>query len=474
MKNITENIILISFYNQKALGLRYLENALTDAGYGVTVVYFKTFNSVNPKPASPTELGHLQSLISWTRPVAIGLSVMTSLYLETVELVSETIRENFKGIPIVWGGVYPTMFHEEIQKKYSDIVIRGEGEEAFVELAKNGFKPVATDQCGLVEDLDRYGVPAIGGGNKFTIEDDSIINADPQLKSYSYEISCSRGCPFACSYCCSINLKRIYAGKGKYVRFRSVDNVISELKAAKATVKGLKFIRFWDEIFCDDGDWVDKFTLRYKEEIGLPFEIWGHPLKCEESLISKLRSAGLYKVVMGIQSGSPYIRKEIFNRPETQVQIIKASQVLAKYKVPQVAYDFMLRHPFETVETLMETYELCMNLAPPFELQLHGLNFLPGTDIVKKALDMKLVDPGRMDRLMYASMQDQYDMYWQNDNNNPDMNRIYKMIYLTQFQIFRNKISQASPSKLDRMYRSGLYLAKLRYLYKRGVLVLGR
>ena len=49
----------------------------------------------------------------------------------------------------------------------------------------------------------------------------------------------------------------------------------------------------------------------------------------------------------------------------------------------------MLQHPFETEDDIRQTLNYALNY-PPFELQLHGLNFLPGTDIVKRRLSWNL------------------------------------------------------------------------------------
>ena len=40
----------------------------------------------------------------------------------------------------------------------------------------------------------------------------------------------SRGCPYACSYCNNSYYMKLYKGKGKYVRRRSVKNIIDEIK----------------------------------------------------------------------------------------------------------------------------------------------------------------------------------------------------------------------------------------------------
>jgi anaerobic magnesium-protoporphyrin IX monomethyl ester cyclase len=490
------SILLVSFYNQKAIGVRYLERALISSGYKVDIVFFKGFNSVKPAIPTKMELEMLKGVIDKVNPSIIGLSVMSSLYIEAVHMVNSYIRNNFSQ-KIVWGGVYPTLFPEKCLE-YSDFVIRGEGETAFIELIdalsnnkdyesisnvayiKNGI-PIINEVRNLCQDLDEYGYPIIGGDNKYFINNDMIINGDPQLKSLSYETTASRGCPFACSYCSSINLHRVYNGKGRYVRFRSVESVMDELNDAKKNIKNLKVIHFWDEIFSDDINWIEKFTERYKKEIDLPFEIWGHPLKVDKVIIRKLVDAGLYKVVMGIQSGSVRIRKDIFHRVEKQDDIINASKTLKECKVPQVIYDFMLQHPFETNEDIRETYELCLKLERPFELQLHGLNFLPGTDITDMAVNMNIMNGEELESIMSGSIQVQYDMYWKHKNNNSISNYWYSLIYLTQFGLTRPAakfigkrlpIKQSIGQLAVKMHTITKPLSKIRYLYNKGRLVI--
>lgn len=453
-----KDVLLIGFYNEKALGVRYLANALNTKGYNAHILYFKEFNSISPSKASEKELDLLKDLISKIKPSYIGLSVMSSLYLESVYLVNNKIREE-SDIPIIWGGVYSTLFPEKALE-YGDYVIQGEGELSLVELldtleegkdpSKIGNLMVNNKEEGLInnppraltQDLDTLGYPKIGGDNVYFIHNNEISYEDPQIKGFTYELTASRGCPYACSYCSSVNLKRIYAGKGTYVRFRSVDNVMEELKEAKATIKNLRVVHFWDEIFSDEEGWIEEFKERYKKEIGIPFKIWGHPLKINERIISNLVDAGLYQIVVGIQSGSVRVRKDIFHRTETQEEIIESSRVLSKCKVPKVIYDFMLQHPFETLEDLKETYKLCLKLEPPFELQLHGLNFLPGTDIVDKAIDAGLLSEEELDKIMYSSIQEQYDMYWGPaavNQLNEDSTWI-ALIYLTQFTSLRSRV----------------------------------
>jgi len=444
-----KNIVLIGFYNQKAIGVRYLAKALMENGYNPAIIFLKDFNSTGISKPSNKEIRLLCDVISKTSPIFIGLSIMTSFYIDTVISISKTLKSRFN-IPIVWGGVVPTMFPEK-SLNHSDFVIMGEGDEAIVELAdaifnkaeykgiqnlsykkdniviKNSLRP-------LTPDINIYGYPEIDNCTMYSIDNQKLSIGDPMRKSLTYETSASRGCPYNCSYCCSGSLKKLYPEGSKYVRIRSVDSVIEELEQAKNKMPRLKYIYFWDEIFSSSEKWVKEFCSKYKTKIGIPFQIWCHPLMVKEPIIKALTDAGLYKALMGIQSGSPRIRNEIFNRREANKQILEACRILHKCKVPHIVYDFMLQHPFETIEDIKSTYELCMQLDPPFELQLHGLNFLPGTDIVKTAVENGIMSPEEADSLIDKSMDDQYKKYWGGSESNLQSNYWYSLIYMSQFK----------------------------------------
>ena len=464
---MNKKIVLIGFYNEKALGVRYLANALTKAGYEPTIVFFKRFNSEIPESATQCEVDLLRDLIKKVDPLFIGMSVMSSLYLTESDKVARMIKENFT-VPCMWGGVYATLETERaLRSGGCDMIMRGEGERNIVTLARalengedwRGIDAMAylDDEGNFVsnnvgpcqQDIDEYGYPIIGGDNMYFINDDKVIPGDPQLRAFSYELSASRGCPFTCSYCSAVNLRRVYDGQeGKYVRFRSVDSVLEELNEAKRKIPRLRVVHFWDEIFSTEDGWVEEFARRYKAEIGIPFRIWGHPLMANEHTFSLLVDAGLHQVVMGIQSGSPYIRKEIFHRRETQEQVINASRVLQKCKVPVVSYDLMICHPFESVEHLKETFDLCLQLEPTFKLNIHGLNFLPATDIVKMALDAGMYTQEEMDDLMYGTLQEQYDRHWgphaSSFKDASSKNSWSNLIFLTQFPEIREKVIELS------------------------------
>jgi radical SAM superfamily enzyme YgiQ (UPF0313 family) len=196
--------------------------------------------------------------------------------------------------------------------------------------------------------------------------------------------------------------------------------------------------------------------------------------------------AGLSKIVIGIQSGSPTIRKEIYHRNESQEDIIACAVSLATLKVPLVIYDFILGHPFETEADLRETLDLCRSLIKPFRLQLHGLSFLPGTNIEKIAVERGAKTWEEIRAEQARPLREQYHAlhWWRQGHEGQDNEKIYwyTLIYLTQFprgeriirKALKNEKLKQNPSPLLRLHKFYNYrlrfeqgMRKLKFLAKK-------
>jgi radical SAM superfamily enzyme YgiQ (UPF0313 family) len=495
-KTTSRTVALVNFYNPKALAIRYLEAALTKAGFDVLVLHIGGYRGA--RAGKPTEEGIREFFEKLGgEPLWIGLSVISSFLLETAEEVSDTIRRHSKA-PLVWGGVIASLLPERCLA-HCDYVVRGEGEAAAVDFSQrlaagadvadmpnlaymSGGQPVVNPVRPFETDLGSLGLAELGLPNKYFLDDadGKLYHTDTCVDSYSYETAASRGCPFSCSYCSVANVRRLYTGIseiGGYTRFRPVGDVIDELKAAKARMKKLSFVRFWDEIFSTDPAWIDEFTTRYKAEIGLPFEAWTHPLKADGEVIAKLRRAGMRSMVMGIQSGSPGVRRDAFRRAETEGQILAAAEALSKARVPFVTFDFILGHPLETIEQLKESYDLCTKLPGKFSLQLHGLIFLPGTDIVEEAIKRGVYTREAMEGMMYKPMEHQYSLWNEAKNASGEIEFWYNLIFMTQFPFFRavarglaGKSGDAKArAKAARWYKLSKYFMSVRHIRQKGL-----
>lgn len=468
-KYINNKVLLLAFYQEKAPGVRYLANYLNKNGFETSICFIKSSPS-NPSAITEIEINLLKDLISKNNFLFIGFSILSSYTLSEVYKVNEMIKNNFD-IPIVWGGVYPSLAPRECAKK-CDILIRGEGEIPIVKLAQalmegndwkeiknlcyydKNYNYVENELEPLIEDLDEIDCPIIGGKNMYLIECNRIINEDPQLHSDfpqewdSYDLSTTRGCPFACSYCSSSKIRDLYKGKGKYIRYRSVDGIIKELKEAISKNPKIKEIRFWDEVFTKNKKWTFEFAEKYKKEIGLRFVIWGHPLLIDYETIKILVDAGLRRIIVGFQSGSPNIRNNIFKRPETNEQIIESSKILSKFPLLEVYYDLIICHILESIPELKETFDLCLKLEAPFGLQIHGLSFLPKTDLIQTLIDKELYTEDELEEIFNAPFEENYKQ-WNGPSYNYYADNQKKevwadLIYLTQFMAIRSKVIKLS------------------------------
>ncbi|MGQ9617396.1 MAG: B12-binding domain-containing radical SAM protein [Candidatus Aminicenantia bacterium] len=148
-------------------------------------------------------------------------SFMTYWY-PGVQIAIERIRKKLGSIPVILGGIYPTLLPEHAKKNSgADFVIQGEAENQIGKILKEIF--------GVKKDFENFK------------DLDSIPFPEYRLlrDKDSLPFLTSRGCPFRCSYCASF----IVSGK---FRERSVKNCIKELQLVKNSFK-TNHIAFYDD-----------------------------------------------------------------------------------------------------------------------------------------------------------------------------------------------------------------------------------
>lgn len=344
----------------------------------------------------------------------IGIS-LTSNFYDHAKMITEQINKKLQ-TPIVWGGVHPTVKPEECLQ-HADFVMRGEAEEALLELVQaveqdDGYEKVGNLTYksngkikhnllhALIQDLDSLPLPDFEESTHYLAYHEQVLPVTEELSykillrgygkdSYGYSTMATRGCPYGCTYCINSTIKGVYKGKGKYLRKRSYENVIAELALAKKHLPKLTYIMFSDETFLMGKgiDWIRSFCEHYKENIGLPFSCCLAPEDVSEECVELLVDAGLFDVQMGIQSGCKRTLIEVYNRRDNTENILKAAAVLNKFNDRLVPlYDLILDNPYETDEDLKEAIGFLLKLPRPFDLQLFSLTFYPGASITAKAV----------------------------------------------------------------------------------------
>lgn len=98
-------------------------------------------------------LGTLRDLMSDGSCDIVGMTVMPGPQVAPAIELATAIRAWHPQIPIVWGGFFPTLYPDSaINAPYVDYVVRGQGEETFLELIErlpDAGPPVAASPAGM-------------------------------------------------------------------------------------------------------------------------------------------------------------------------------------------------------------------------------------------------------------------------------------------------------------------------------------
>jgi radical SAM superfamily enzyme YgiQ (UPF0313 family) len=331
---------------------------------------------------------YLSDIIYEENPDLIGISVLSFNYPEALE-IARFIKNNFD-IKIIFGGVHVILTPEEvIQNKEIDIICLGEGEHVLKDILDNSLnckdvkgiwykkndKIIKNEKRKLIENLDSIPFPDF---DDFNIERYFIVNHK------HFPIMGSRGCPYNCTFCGNHALKKNLVGK--YVRFRSVENILDEVeqRIKQFFNRGLRYFYFFDDTFILYKDFVLEFCNKYKKK-GLHKKVkWTANVRANlvtEEIIKAMKDAGCYEVRMGVESGNDYIRNTVYNRNMTQDHLINSFKIIKKHGLT-LRLDFILGAPFETVDMMEESLELA-KLSGGDRIFFAKLYPFPGTEIKK-------------------------------------------------------------------------------------------
>ncbi len=393
-------------YDWNALGVRTLHSVLRKNNVDVSSIFFKLANPNNTmNPASSQDIDALIRLLKDLQPRIIAFSLRSSLFQLATQITKRI--KNELGILTLWGGIHPTIRPQQ-SLEYADMVCIGEGEDTLIELCRrlssglnyhsignlwvrdNSNSLIKNKLYSLLDNLDSLPFADFSNENKYLIEHGKLLILPKPEDRAEYDIMTSRGCPFSCTYCCNSTYRKIYQGLGRYVRRRSVDNVVTELQEAKEKFKNLSYVYFYDDVFTKDKEWLADFTQKYRDLIKLPFFCYAHPNYADEDTLLLLKRAGLRDVTMGIQSGSKFIRDTFFKRPSSNAKIIEVSRIFRRHKI-NASYDILLDNPFEKETDRGETLQLLLQLPRPFQLHTHALTYFPETELTALALEKKYI-----------------------------------------------------------------------------------
>lgn len=342
----------------------YLAGALRKAGFDD--IHFIDAMTDNVTP------GDLRRRMAEIQPDLVGVTAITpSIYVaeEVLRLASEVVPDALR----VLGGVHATFMFRQVlsEAPWIDAIVRGEGEEIIVELARaraagrwaearrrirglafrEGEEIVATPAAPTLRDIDALSPDwSILAWEKYVYIPLGVRVAIPNM---------ARGCPFTCSFCSQWKFWRDYRIRDPKAVVDEIERLVEEhqvgffiLADEEPTINRRKFTEFCEELIAR----------------GLPARVkWGINTRVtdvmrDRDLLPLWRRAGLVHVSLGTEAAAQ-LKLDLFNKETTVEQNREAIRLLREADILTEA-QFIVGLDNETEETLEETFQMAWDWQP--------------------------------------------------------------------------------------------------------------
>ena len=192
----------------------------------------------------------------------------------------------------------------------------------------------------------------------------------PHIKHPYVSIYTSRGCPARCIFCL---WPQTYTGQK--MRTRSPENVYQEVRWIKENLPQVKEISFDDDTFSAD----KKHAIAVARLIKPLYVSWviNARANCDFETLKEMRDAGLHHVIVGYESSSEQILKNI-KKGVTKAQAIEFTSNCKKLGIT-IHGAFIMGLPGETRETIRETIKYAIELDLS-SIQVSLASPYPGTE----------------------------------------------------------------------------------------------
>ena len=350
------------------LGIGYLSSYLREkAGYKTLLL------NLYPGIRNKKEL---LKIITDANPKIVGFSTMTETFKNGVRIAKE-IKKVLKNVKIVFGGPHVTFLDKETLENYEDIdiIVRGEGEDTFLELAckildgdgdlsnikgityrveKRIFRNMSQS---FIKDLDKLPFP-----------DRDFVDIDGyyRIVKPAKMVITSRGCPGACRFCAAT------AMSGGRFRLRSIDNVMEEIMILTKDDE-IKHIFFGDDTLTAD---VGRF-LRLISELKRYNIKWHAESRVDiitKELCKEMKESGCVALQFGVESGSQEILDKV-NKRISLTQIENAVKWATESGI-RVICSMMIGIPGDTKKTIKDTIKFALYLQKKY-----GANIVMGCTV---------------------------------------------------------------------------------------------
>ena len=345
-------LFLSPYLAQEPLGVMCLSGALKRAGHETKMIFV------------PDK--EWQAKAKAYDPGVVCLSFTTGVQ-QTITGLNLQLKQVLPNIKSIAGGPHVTVVPEFIEEPGIDAICQGEGEYAVVDFVN------AVEQGGNLTNIPNIWFKDAEGKihqnaprpleqdiDVFGFCDRSLVYDAAEFYKTSERkvIKTDRGCPMNCSFCFHHSWKKkIYnVTNNEYVRRRSVDHVIEEVRLIRASYP-LTFVHFVDDIFNVNNKWLEEFADKWPAAVGLPFDCILMANMVTEKHIALLKKSGCIQVRIAFEAANDHMRNAIMKKNTTRAQLVRAATFI-KAADMRLASLNMLGGPGASIEDDFETVKL--------------------------------------------------------------------------------------------------------------------
>ena len=384
------------------LSIMYLASTLEKAGFPVILLDDRLM----------TEEEMTENIFKAEDILFFGISSMTGSQISNGLRIARMLRSNYgKNIPVVWGGVHPTIYPKStINHDLVDIIVLAEGDNTVVELARvldegkslNTVKGICFKVNGTIEmtpmsckidPLDDLPIPSWHHLEEYL---------NPAQYPFLATITTSRGCPFACTYCYKGEVDSI--NKGDIWRGFSVKRIMHEIDYLQSEF-GFDVFESADENFILHADRAIELIREFKSR-GIKISAIRSKFNTFKDKVVKEFPDFCDYVAYSPETGSSRIQDYL--RKKDDYNKMKLFNAKVRDMGLSTVHNFIFAFPFETEEDILATVNLCKEfkkINPISRMSLYQYMPYPGaplTDLMQK--EYSLVLPENLEEWSHSDM----------------------------------------------------------------------
>ena len=345
-------------------------------------------------------------------PLYVGISSMTGTQIHHALRAASVVRKTDPNIPIVWGGVHPSLTTlQTLEHPSVDVVVIGEGEYTAVELA-NAYKNDSS-----LDDVKSICYKKPDDSIKMTdIRPQLDLNELPEMpydlvdfdkyasidfsgnfeRSISFETS--RGCPWRCGFC---YINSFYNSQW---RVFSPEYVVEKLRYVvdKYNVKSVYFV---DDEMAIDTKRFEKLVDALLESglditwgtQGIRIDTMARIMENHPNLLDKMYKSGNKQIEIGLESGTDRVLR-LMQKDITLDKMKIITDKLTEFSEDKditLHYNMMGGFPTETREEVEETVKWGEQLISKNKAYIYFNIFapFPGTPLYPLSIENGFKEP---------------------------------------------------------------------------------